>query len=170
MKWIVNTGNVLDEAVDVLICSSNVSLNLSGGVGADLLNRYGIELQHQLHQQIAKRVPRCAYQGEVFECTVKGMPYKAVLHAVSVDPFYHSSVEVIKNLVERCLGIAASFKANRVALTALGTGYGDITLEQFAVGLNPLVHKDFPPIAEIVICLEERERTDMLKGLLSQTI
>jgi hypothetical protein len=41
MKWTVKSGNILDENADVLICSANVFLNLSGGVGGAILLRCG---------------------------------------------------------------------------------------------------------------------------------
>jgi hypothetical protein len=33
VRWTVKCGDILDEPADVLICSANIFLNLSGGVG-----------------------------------------------------------------------------------------------------------------------------------------
>src|SRR5580765_4205490 len=33
VRWVLKQKNILDEAADVLICSANVNLTLSGGVG-----------------------------------------------------------------------------------------------------------------------------------------
>ena len=33
MRWTIKHGNILNEPADVLICSANPFLNLSGGVG-----------------------------------------------------------------------------------------------------------------------------------------
>lgn len=45
MRWIVKQGDILAEPADVLVCSANVSLNLSGGVGGEILRRYGDGMQ-----------------------------------------------------------------------------------------------------------------------------
>ena len=49
MELRLHHGDVLDVEADVLICSANVSLNLSGGVGGALMGRYGEGLQQELH-------------------------------------------------------------------------------------------------------------------------
>ena len=54
MKWILKCKNIVDETADVLVCSANVSLNLSGGVGAELLGRYGVTMQKALHDVLSK--------------------------------------------------------------------------------------------------------------------
>jgi O-acetyl-ADP-ribose deacetylase (regulator of RNase III) len=45
-------GDIIELDVDVLICSANVSLNLSGGVGGALMEKYGAELQTELHSHL----------------------------------------------------------------------------------------------------------------------
>ena len=136
MKVILKQGNILDIEADVLVCSANVSLNLTGGVGADIVERYGTEMQAELHGQLNARTPHYAFQGEVFSCHTKGLPYKTVLHAVAVDPMYKSSVEVITEIVRKCLQISEGVGARSVALTCLASGFGDLTLEDFIKGLK----------------------------------
>ena len=48
MRCTLKAGNILDEPADVLVCSANPHLTLSGGVGADLLARYGGRMQSAL--------------------------------------------------------------------------------------------------------------------------
>ena len=151
MKIFLRQSNILDIPADVLVCSANVSLNLTGGVGADIIARYGTEMQEELHLMLAGRTPKCAQPGEVFMCRTMGLPYLAVLHAVAVDPFYHSSPTVVTQVVRRALTMAAGLGARRVALTALASGFGDLTLQDFADGVRPLLNEDFSPVEEIVI-------------------
>jgi O-acetyl-ADP-ribose deacetylase (regulator of RNase III) len=162
--WSLKEGNIVDESADVLICSANVSLNLSGGVGADLLGRYGTKMQQELHKILAARSPHVARQGEVFTYSGTELPYKAVLHAVAVDGWYHSSSDMVQDLIEKCFETAASLDARKVALTVLGTGYGDLTLKDFAEAVRPLFNQDFNPIAEVCICLMEDYRLAELAG------
>jgi O-acetyl-ADP-ribose deacetylase (regulator of RNase III) len=156
--WSLKEGNIIDEPADVLICSANVSLNLSGGVGADLLGRYGTKMQNELHRIIAVRTPRAARQGEVFMYTGTELPYKAVLHAVAVDGWYHSSPDGVRGTIEKSFQTAMSLSAQKVALTALATGFGDLTLGDFADAVRPLLDRDFSPIKEVCICLMEDYR------------
>jgi O-acetyl-ADP-ribose deacetylase len=158
MKWILKAGNILDEPADVLICSANPHLTLSGGVGADLLARYGGAMHNYLQQEMRKRSPHFAPCGEIIPYTGAGLPYKAVLHAVAIDGWYDSSPAVITQVVNRALKIAAGYGARNVALTALATGFGHLTLAQFGEGLVPLQDREFPPIEDVRICLLEDYR------------
>src|SRR3954470_16058184 len=83
MRWTIKQGNILDEPADVLVCSANVFLNLSGGVGGELLLRYGPEMQQQLHRYLTDRRLHFVQQCDVVPCGPCGTPYKAVLHAVA---------------------------------------------------------------------------------------
>ena len=158
IRWSLKACNILDEPADVLICSANVSLNLSGGVGADLLGRYGPRMQAELHKIIAGRSPRAARPGEVIAYAGPELPYKAVLHAVAVDGWYHATPESVRETVATALQMAMELTAKKVALTALATGFGDLTLPDFASVLRPLLTTDFPPIEEICLCLMEDYR------------
>ncbi len=101
MRWSVKHGDILDEPADVLICSANPWLNLSGGVGGEFLLRHGPRMQEELHHHLAARSLRAVPQGEVVPCGPCGTPYKAVLHAVVVDCFYGSSPEVVRGVVSK---------------------------------------------------------------------
>ena len=65
MKLKLYQGDILDLPVDVLICSANVSLNLSGGVGGALLARFGKDVQEELHRHLPRQAPRFARPGDV---------------------------------------------------------------------------------------------------------
>ena len=151
-------ANILDIPADVLVCSANVMLNLTGGVGADIVARYGTAMQAELHGMLAQRTPKCARPGELFVCRTAGLPYLAVLHAVAVDPFYHSTPELVTAAARNALETAAMIGAQTVAMTALASGFGDLTLEDFAAGLRPLLQEDFPPVREIIIPQVEEYR------------
>jgi|ERR1051326_4214902 O-acetyl-ADP-ribose deacetylase (regulator of RNase III) len=171
MRWILKQGNIIDEPADVLICSANVSLNLSGGVGAELLSRYGTAQQDYLHTLITTRSPRYAKQGEIFSYESTDIPYRAILHAVAVDAWYQSSSKTIEQVVERALRMASTYDARKVALTALATGFGNLSVEEFAKGVRPLLVMTIPSIQEIVIALIEESRlTELARFLPEATV
>jgi O-acetyl-ADP-ribose deacetylase len=167
MRWTLKTRNILDEPADVLVCSANPHLGLSGGVGADLLARYGTAMQGALHEIVRQRTPRYIPQGEIIPYSSEELPYRAVLHAVAIDGWYDSTPQVITEIVSKALRMAAQHLARRVALAALATGFGRLTLAGFAEGIRPLWGREFSPIEEVCICLMEAERTRELADSLS---
>jgi len=83
MRWILKQNNILDEPADVLICSANVHLTLSGGVGSDILARYGSAMPTALQEVVQKRTPHFVKQGEIIPYAGPETPYRLVLHAVA---------------------------------------------------------------------------------------
>jgi len=153
MNWILKQKNILDEPADALVCSANVNLMLTGGVGAELLARYGEAMQDALKKSLKARSPHCAQRGEVIPYTGAEMPYRVVLNAVAIDGWYASSPGIITEVVRRAFRTAAKHNAKKVALTALATGFGRLTFAEFAQGVRPLLTEQFTPIEEVVICL-----------------
>ena len=159
MKWTIKAGNILDESADVLVVSANVGLNLSGGVSGDLLARYGPDMQRALHDYLYDHKLQFVQQGEVIPYSGDGIPHKAVLHAVSVDGFYQSNPARVQQVVRVALQMAAEkYQAKKVLLTALATGYGNLTLADFGETLRPLVSENFAPVEEVCICLKGEDR------------
>ena len=153
MRWALKQNNIVDEPADVLICSANIHLTLSGGVGADLLARYGNAMQSALQEGLRARNSHYVQRGEIIRYTGPELPYKSVLHAVAIDGWYESTPSIVTDVARRALQMAAEQGAKRVALTALATGFGHLTLAQFGKGITPLLDVIMPPIEEVVICL-----------------
>src|SRR6185436_1921360 len=99
MRWTLKTGNIVEEAADVLVCSANPHLTLSGGIGAELLARYGTAMQSKLEQVVRQRAPHFIPRGEVIPYSDAAIPYRAILHAVAIDGWYESSPQVIEQTV-----------------------------------------------------------------------
>jgi O-acetyl-ADP-ribose deacetylase (regulator of RNase III) len=112
MHWRFTSGNILNEPADVLVCSANVFLNLSGGVGGEILLRYGRGMQDELHQQLARSGKKFVQQGDVILCGPHGLPVKAVLHAVAVDAFYQSNHGLCAQWWRRVSGLPRHLKQN----------------------------------------------------------
>jgi O-acetyl-ADP-ribose deacetylase (regulator of RNase III) len=166
MRWVLTHGDILDVPADVLVCSANVYLNLSGGVGGEILRRYGDAMQKELHGYLAGRTLRFVKQETVVPTASGGTRFSAVLHAVAVDGFYQSSPAVIRQTISTALTTAAALGARRVALTALATGYGRLSMRQFAEGVRPLTELEFPALGEVVVCVRhESERDELMAGL-----
>lgn len=166
MKWEFKSGDILDEAADVLVCSANVYLNLSGGVGGALSLRYGHEMQAALRDILRQSGRQFVQPGEVIVAPPCGAPYKAVIHAVAVDAFYESSVDLVSATARASLIAAAKLDSRRVALTALATGYGRMSIGQFAEAIRPLMTQTFAPLEEAVVCVRrDSDRDELLVHL-----
>ncbi|HEX5243607.1 MAG TPA: macro domain-containing protein [Tepidisphaeraceae bacterium] len=151
MLWTITHGDILDLPADVLVCSANVFLNLSGGVGGAILLRIGTAMQQELHRYLANTQKKYVERGEVVETAPHGLPFKTVLHAVAVDGFYRTSPEVVRAVVDKCLARAAALGAKTVSLTALATGYGRLSMAGFAQAIEPLQKVEYPPLEQIRI-------------------
>lgn len=171
VKVILHKASILDLEVDGLICSANVSLNLTGGVGADLICRYPkTDMQRELHALLEHREAHFARRGEVFECSSEHTPYKLILHAVATDPMYQSSIKTLSEIILLCLDKTAEASCRSVALTALATGFGNLELDDFAASLESLTQHDFPSIQELHLALIDEYRYDELKEALRKRI
>ena len=168
MRLELYPGDIFDVPADVLICSANIALNLSGGVGGELLLRFGPEVQEELHRHLANQTPRCARPGNVIVTHPCKTPYKAILHAVAVDAFYGSSPELISQLVRQSLSLAAQEGARTVALTALATGFGRLSMDQFARGFRPVLQECFPPIEAVTVAVDDNLGFDDLRAALPE--
>ena len=166
MRWRVQQGDILDIDADVLICSANVYLTLSGGVGGAFLLRYGLEMQAALERYLMDRNIRHVESGDVVEMPPCGSPYRAVLHAVAVDGFYASSGEVVGQVISASLQRAAALSVRTVALAGLAMGYGRLPVAEFAAGLGQVLKRCFPPVEEVVVCLRSAQDVEDLSALL----
>jgi O-acetyl-ADP-ribose deacetylase (regulator of RNase III) len=168
MRWQVYHGDILDVPADVLVCSANVYLALSGGVGGAFLLRYGSAMQEALQQYLAEKGIRHVERGDVVTLPPCGSPYRAVLHAVAVDGFYESTPTVVAGVLAESLRQAAALAANTVALTAVATGYGCMSISDFAAGLRRVVSEAFPPLERVVIGLHSPFNVEELLALMPE--
>jgi O-acetyl-ADP-ribose deacetylase (regulator of RNase III) len=166
VRWFVKHGDLLDEPADVLVCSANVFLNLSGGVGGAFLLRYGGAMQEALRAYLASRQQVFVQPGEVIRMPPCGSPYKAVFHAVAVDAFYQSSANLVRDVMMSSLRAAAECEAPKMALAAVGTGYGRLSMKEFAEAVRPLLHVEFSPVQEVVVCLRNCHDVEELAQIL----
>ena len=166
MRWQVYQGDILDVPADVLVCSANVFLNLSGGVGGAFLLRYGPAMQEALQQYLVERRIRHVERGDVVVMPACGSTYRAVLHAVAVDGFYESSPVVVAAVLTKSLRQTAALGARTVAMTAVATGYGRMSMRDFAVGLRQVVEEVLPPLERVTLGLRSADDADELLGLM----
>ena len=166
VQWQASHGDILDVSADILICSANIYLTMSGGVGGAFLQRYGSSMHDALQAYLESTGKRHVERGQIVKMLPHGSPYTNVLHAVAVDGLYESSSEVISQIVTRCLAWAAELGARKVALPLLATGYGHLSVPEFITGIRNLIHHDFATLERVVICARSKyDLQELLEGL-----
>jgi len=138
---IVKHGDLLDEVVDVIVSTANPSLLMSGGVNGAILMRGGHDVQRELQAHL-QRIGRKHVDPATVVITSPGpLACKYLLHAVSINAFYESSETLIADTVGNVLTAAMELEARSIAMPALATGYGPLTVEAFAPGLRQGVER-----------------------------
>jgi len=165
MQWLICHGNILDIKADALICSANVQLNMSGGVGGEILVRHSDQMQKELHRYLSERKISVVAPGTVVKTLPCGTPYSMVLHAVAIDVFYETSHELIVSTIRRALELCTENGIKTVTLTALATGYGRYPLEKFALVVSELQKETFPVIEKVTICMKDEYDAEELMNL-----
>ncbi len=112
MKLIVKVGDLLNESADVIVCTANPQLNMSGGVNGAILLRGGEAIQAELHDYLKQSGQRTVAPGTVVRTSPGPLAAKHLLHAVAVDVFYGSSVDLVKQTLDGVFELAAKLEAN----------------------------------------------------------
>jgi len=165
MKLIVKQGDVLDEAVDVLICTANPTLSMSGGVNGALLSRGGAEVQAELRRHLTARGLKAVDRGAVVRTGPGPLGVKHILHAVGVNAFYESSPDVIAALIRTALTEAADLGAKTVATPALATGYGPLSMDEFGAALASAASGSYPGIDELRVVLRDADNVERVRRI-----
>ena len=164
----VKVGDLLDEAADVIISTGNPWLNMSGGVNGAILARGGEAIQEELRAHLRDLGEPAVAPGTVVATGPGRLRAKTILHAVAIDPFYDSSVEMVRETVERALTMARGLDAKVVAMPALATGYGHLSIEQFAEAFAQATRKDWSPIERLVVIVRKPENATAVRDALDR--
>jgi O-acetyl-ADP-ribose deacetylase len=162
MNCCVKKGDILDVDSDALICSANPYLNLSGGVGGTILVRFGDEMQKALRRYLVENDLTYVSPGGIVSVPPCGTPFRHVVHAVAVDSFYDSSPALVGDVVRKALALLGGLGVRSVALAALATGFGRLTMGEFATGILPVLSEEFGSVTQVTVCvLDEAEALEI---------
>ena len=164
MKVIVKSGDILDEVVDVPICTANPALAMSGGVNGAILQRGGQDVQAELRRYLSTRHLKAVEAGTIVPTGPGPLAVKHLLHAVGVNAFYESSVDVVATLLRKALTEAAALGAKTVATPAIATGYGPLSMSDFAEALASALEGSFPGIEELRVVLRNADDVKSIKS------
>src|SRR6266404_4581657 len=112
MKIEIRTGNIIDVSADVLISTANPWLQMTGGVNLAIIVRPRGEFVHEeLQRHLLASGNRYVEPGTVVRTGPGSLPVKHILHAVSIDRSYDSSVELVRDTIVKALEQARALDA-----------------------------------------------------------
>ncbi len=150
MKIEFKNSDAFAVEADCLLSSGNVQLNMSGGINGALLGKYGPGLQRELHGYLEQNEIKQVEPGFIYRFEQNIPPYHMVLYAVGVDVWYHSSRELLREVLFQSLNQVSQAGLKTVVAVAIGTGYGNLPLNDFCLALRDL--PDFAGIDTLYIC------------------
>jgi len=163
----VKIGDVLSEVADVLICPANPWLNLSGGVNGALLQRGGQSVQDELHAHLKHSGRRAVESGTIVATGPGPLAVNWILHAVAIDPFYDSSIDLVSLTIAAALDRATDLQGRTVAMPMLATGYGRLSTQDFGAALAKIRCRDWPGVQRLTVVVRNDEDSEILRSLLS---
>jgi O-acetyl-ADP-ribose deacetylase (regulator of RNase III) len=168
MKIDVLVGDVLQLTADVLVSTANPWLQMTGGVNlAIILRPRGERVHEDLQRHLPATGRRMVPPGTVVRTGPGSLPVKHVLHAVAIDPSYDSSVDLVASTIVTALTQARELGARSVSMPALATGFGPLSMTDFATALLQATRRDWSPIETLTVVLRDEEDADAVRAVLA---
>ncbi|MFO0898376.1 MAG: macro domain-containing protein [Pirellulales bacterium] len=160
MRLTLAHGDILREHVAAIVVTANPWLNLSGGVGGALLLAGGDDVQRELHAWLKQTGKTWLPAGSIV-CTGPG-PLAAngcrlLVHAVAIDALYQTDEATVRRTLAAALQAAADRGMQSIALPALATGYGPLSIREFCAAARPILLADWPGLQECRLVVKDAD-------------
>jgi O-acetyl-ADP-ribose deacetylase (regulator of RNase III) len=143
---------------------------MTGGVNLKIILRPQGEFVHEeLQAHLRATGGRYVEPGTVVRTGPGSLPVKHILHAVSIEPSYDSSVELVASTIIRALTRACELGARVVSIPALATGFGPLSMEEFATALSQAIERDWSPLETLKVVLLREEDADTVRRVLARS-
>ena len=167
MRVEVLVGDVLRTPADVLISTANPWLQMTGGVNLKIiLSPRGEDVHAELQTYLPTTGRRWVAPGTVVRTGAGSLPFRCILHAVAIQPDYESSVELVAATIAEALTQARDLKAATVAMPALGTGFGPLSMAEFAEALAQVASRDWSPLQLLTVAILKEDDADEVRAVL----
>ena len=158
-------GDVLETPADVLISTANPWLNMSGGVNGAIASRCP-EIQEELHHWLESNYKTSLPAGSAVKTSAGNLPFSHIVHAVAIDPFYDSSLELVSKALLAAFGIVAELNATTVSMPTLATGFGPLSPDEFALAFRKSV-MDRHKLERVSVVVQSGEAEELVRKTLS---
>ena len=167
MRIAVAVGDILDEPADVLICSANGRLEMTGGVNLAIYSRPGgPQVERELQEHLRATGRRWVPPGTVVVTGPGPLAFRHILHAVAIDAVYTTGVDLVRTTLETAFARAAELGARSAAVTALATGYGRLPMGDFATALRQAAARSRPPLEDVRVVVRHDADAREIAGAL----
>lgn len=166
MQIHIQVGDVLAVAADALISTANPWLNLSGGVNGAILSATGPAIQEELHAYLKSQGISAVPAGTVVQSSSGNLPFDCILHAVAIDPFYDSTVHLVRQTLVAALNLAIQTGAKTISTPTLATGYGPMSIADFGIAVAPLASEPrFDGLSLTIVVRSEEHRSELREAI-----
>ena len=169
----IKHGDILDEPVDIIVSTANPQLLMSGGVNGAILMRGGHNVQARLQDHLKSLGRRYVEPGSVVVTGPGPLQCRHILHAVSINALYESSPDLIAQTIRNVLNAAIELNATSIAIPALATGYGPLSMSDFATcvrtGPTTCEMQEALDRLDIRIVLWRSEDVDVVRRIINAT-
>lgn len=167
MNVSVVVGDVLECSADVLISTANPWLNMSGGVNG-AISQCCPEIQSELWAHLASTGKSAIPAGSVVRTSAGSLPFTHIIHAIAIDPFYDSSMELVCKTLVAAFELARSLNARSISLPTLATGYGPMSITEFARAFSNS-GVDGSGLDDVTIVVRNQEDAETITSVLGLT-
>jgi O-acetyl-ADP-ribose deacetylase (regulator of RNase III) len=126
-------------------------------------------VHEELQRYLLDSGKRYVDPGTVVSTGPGSVPVKKILHAVSIDRSYASSVELVTKTIASALTMACELGARVVTMPALATGFGPLSMEEFATALGQATERDWTPVETLKIVLKHEEDATRVRDRFQET-
>lgn len=165
MEIEVKTANIIDEEVDILISTANPSLNMSGGINGAILQRGGANVQQELRDYLQKHNRHWVKEGTIVVTRPGPLKVKHIFHAVAINSFYESSLQLVSELLISLWRKCEAYGGKTIAVPALATGYGPLSIQEFAQALCNSLRESIR-IEKLNVVLHKQEYVEIVNEVL----
>jgi O-acetyl-ADP-ribose deacetylase (regulator of RNase III) len=160
----VAVGDVLEASADVLISTANPWLNMSGGVNGAICEQCP-EIQQELHSWLEENFKTSIPAGTATKTSAGSLPFSHIVHAVAIDPFYDSSLELVSKTLVAAFDMVLGLGAKTVSMPTLATGFGPLSHEEFGFAFRKCIIGQYQ-LERIAIVVRTEEHANALRGSL----
>jgi O-acetyl-ADP-ribose deacetylase (regulator of RNase III) len=124
-------------------------------------------VQDELRALLKRSGRRAVEAGTVIQTGPGPLAVKWILHAVAIDPFYDSSIDLVARTIATALDRATELGAMTIAMPMLATGFGRLSTEDFGAALVTIRDRDWPAVERLAVVVRNAEDCQILSRLLS---
>jgi O-acetyl-ADP-ribose deacetylase (regulator of RNase III) len=129
--------------------------------------RCGDAIAYELQDHFRRQGRTFVAPGTVVVTSPATLNTKYILHAVSINGFYESSPELVAKTLREVWRLAMELEVKTIAIPALATDYGPLSMAEFAQGLRDSLEGWHDTFGEITVVLLKQTDVEIVNNILN---